>query len=119
MTPLTSVAVVPTISASSRMRLAHVALLALDFPEEGHEGAAAPIGRVAREDLGELLLLVGEEWRLGVSMGLVHRLTYLSTSPSTGSKLAMLMTMSAKSPPMLEGSSDWRLARLGALTLTR
>src|SRR5690606_41579627 len=92
--------------------LAGVARGPLHLPQERHQRAATPLGRVAVQDPPEQLLLVGEEGRDGLE------LDHLSPSPSTGSKLAMLMTMSAKRPPLLDTSSDCRFARLGALTFT-
>src|SRR5690606_24942925 len=90
-----------------------VAFGVLHLPQQGHQRAAATLERVPADDLLQALRLVVEEGYDGVE------LYHLSTSPSTGSKLAMLMTMSANNPPRLEGSSDCRLARLGARTLTR
>src|SRR5690606_9133787 len=66
-----------------------VAFGVLHLPQQGHQRAAATLERVPADDLLQALRLVGEEGYDGVE------LYHLSTSPSTGSKLAMLMTMSA------------------------
>lgn len=80
--------------------------------EEESEGQS---GSQTSEQRGELIgaLLPPS---LFVTFGM---LGHLSTSPKTGSRVAILMTISAKRPPKQAGSRLCRLIRLGTRTLTR